>query len=169
MKISANVESLLNEQYHKETQAGMQYMAMASYFLVQELNGFANFFLTQGQEEFFHARKIFDYLHTVEGKITPSPLEACRADFASPLQVFEISLQNEREVSRAIHRIAHAAVEERDYATHTFLQWFINEQIEEEEMFKLMTGRLKLIGQDTAALFIMDNELSKRKFEGSEA
>jgi ferritin len=164
MKISSKIEQLLNEQYHNEMHAGLQYMVMASYFLTQELNGFANFFVVQAQEEYFHAHKHFEYLHVVDGKLTPMAFKPCRAEFESALQVFETSLEYEREVSRSIAHLAQAAMEEQDYATHTFLQWFIKEQLEEEALFQLMVRKLKLIGKDTAALFFMDEELSKRKF-----
>lgn len=164
MKISKNIEALLNEQYHMEMSAGLQYMAMASYFLTQELNGFANFFVAQAQEEYFHAHKHFEYMHTVDGRISPLPIAQSRADFDSPLHVFELSLEYECEVSKSIYRLTQTAMQEQDYATHTFLQWFIKEQIEEESLFQLMVRKLKLIGKDPSALFFMDDELSKRKF-----
>lgn len=161
--ISENMSTLINEQYHKEVFSAQQYLAMSSYFLDQDLDGFANFFRIQADEEIMHAMKQFDYLHEVDGKITHQALPAPENEFSSILEVFEKGLGHEQYITKSIFQIVKAALDESDFATHQFFQWFVAEQVEEEALMRSMIAKLKLIGDNKSALYLMNEELMQRK------
>ncbi|RMG61313.1 MAG: ferritin [Bacteroidetes bacterium] len=166
--ISEKMNQLINDQYHREMFSAHQYFAMSSYFLDKDLDGFANFFRVQAEEEIMHGLKQFDYVHEVDGKITSGPLEAPENEFESVLDVFEKALGHERYITQNINAIVKAALEEGDFATHNFFQWFIEEQVEEESLMRSLIAKLKLIDGNTSALYMMNEELMARK-AGQEA
>ncbi len=164
MRISEKMQLALVEQIHLELLSINQYLVMASYFLKDDLNGFANFFMVQSQEENFHAMKQFQYLHDVGGSIRISQIPAPISDFHSIKHVFEMSLLHERKVTQAISNIIKLSLEEQDYATHTFFQWFITEQVEEEALVENIIKKLDMIGDNSSALYLLNDELAKRTF-----
>ena len=161
--ISKQMEKMINDQYHKELFSANQYFAMCSYFLEMELDGFAHFFRVQAEEEMMHAAKQFDYLHEVDGKITMGTIDAPENNFSTILEVFEKTLSHEQYITKSIHQIVKAALEEGDFATHQFFQWFVAEQVEEESIMRTMIGKLKLIDDNKSALYLLNEELLKRK------
>jgi ferritin len=167
--ISKKMENLLNEQFNKELYSANLYLSMASYLLAHDFDGFANFFRVQAQEENMHAMKQFDYIHQVDGKITFKKIEAPQTEFASIKEVFELTQAHEKEVTKSIHKIAGQALEEKDFATHSFIQWFINEQVEEEATVKQIVQKLKMIGDNTSALYLLNEELGRRTFTATSA
>lgn len=166
--ISEKMASLINDQYHREVFSVYQYLAMSSYFLDQDLDGFANFFRVQADEESLHAMKQFDYLHEVDGKITHQAIGAADNDFNSIIEVFEKGLEHERYITKHIHLIVKAALEESDFATYDFFQWFVREQVEEESLMRNMIAKLKMISDNKSALYLMNEELLQRQAEGDE-
>ena len=156
------MELMLNEQYNKEVFSANLYLAMCSYFLDRDLDGFANYFKIQSKEELQHAEKQFDYLHEVDGKITVGALEAPESNFASIIDCFEQTLAHEKEITKSIYALAKQSLEEGDFATHTFLQWFIAEQVEEEASVKSLLKKLEMIGDSSSALYLLNDELLKR-------
>lgn len=164
MRISEKMELALIEQIHMEFLSINQYLVMASYFLKDDLNGFANFFMVQAQEENFHAMKQFQYLHDVGGSIKINQIPAPISEFHSIKQVFETSLLHEKKVTKSISNLIKLALEEQDYATHTFLQWFITEQVEEEALVENIIKKLDMIGDNSSALYLLNDELAKRTF-----
>jgi ferritin len=164
MRISEKMELALIEQIHLELFSINQYLVMASYFLKDDLNGFANFFLVQSQEENFHAMKEFKYLHDVGGSIKIHQIPAPISDFHSIKHVFETSLMHEKKVTKSINNLIKLALEEGDFATHTFLQWFITEQVEEEALIENIIKKLDMIGDNSSALYLLNDELAKRTF-----
>ncbi|GIV43394.1 MAG: ferritin [Bacteroidia bacterium] len=164
MRISEKMELALIEQIHMELLSINQYLVMASYFLKDDLNGFANFFLVQAQEENFHAMKQFQYLHDVGGSIRIGSIPAPVSEFHSIKHVFEMSLAHEKKVTQSISKIIKLALEEQDYATHTFFQWFITEQVEEEALIENIIKKLDMIGDNSSALYLLNDELAKRTF-----
>ena len=163
--ISDRISQLLNEQYNKEVYSAHLYLAMCSYFLEQDLDGFAHFFRLQADEELMHATKQFDYVHEVDGKMTIGAIDAPRTDFSSMREAFELALEHEQEVTRSINNIVKAALEEGDFATHNFLQWFIQEQVEEESSMRSIIAKVKLAEGNNSAIFLLNEELMARKPE----
>ena len=165
MKISDKLQELLNEQIASELYSCNLYLSMASYLLGMELNGFANFFLVQAEEENFHAMKQFKYLHDVDGKLVLRAIEAPPASFKSIKHIFELTMEHEKKVTKAINKMVQQAVKENDFATHTFLQWFVTEQVEEEATVKNVLKKIEMIGDNSSALYLLNDELSKRIFQ----
>ncbi|UBM57938.1 ferritin [Marinilongibacter aquaticus] len=166
--ISKKMEQMLNEQYNKEIFSAHLYLSMCSYFLDRDLDGFANYFKVQSQEELMHAEKQFVYLHDVDGKITMQQIDAPPSEFHSTIDCFERTLAHEKEVTKGIYGLVKQALDEGDFATHTFLQWFVTEQVEEEASVKALLMKLKMIGDNTSALYLLNDELLKRTLTVSE-
>jgi ferritin len=163
--ISKRIEKLLNDQFRRELFSAHLYFSMSSYFLSRDLDGFANFFRVQAEEELMHGMKDFDYVHQVDGKIRFPAIEAPEVEFNSILDVFKKTLEHEQLITRHINEIYKAAMEEADFATQNFLRWFIDEQVEEEALFRTMIAKLQMIGEDKSALYMMNEELMARKAE----
>lgn len=163
--IKKEMEKLLNEQFHREMFAAMQYLAVCSYFEDKNLDGFAHFFRVQAQEEMTHAMKQFDYVHRVDGKITMNGLPKPRTEFTSLVEVFEFTLQAEKQVTENINMLMKHAVELGDFATQSFLQWFVTEQVEEEELIRMILQKLQMIGDSGTALYMLNEEMKARKAE----
>ncbi|MFT5883722.1 MAG: ferritin [Arcticibacterium sp.] len=160
--ISKKMEQMLNEQYNREVYSANLYLSMCSYFLDRDLDGFANYFRIQAKEELQHAEKQFDYVHEVDGKITVGAYEAPASEFESIIDCFEQTLVHEKYVTKSIYGLVKQALEEGDYATHTFLQWFVTEQVEEESNVKALLKKLEMIGDNSSALYLLNDELLKR-------
>lgn len=163
--ISDRISNLLNEQYQKEVYSAQLYLAMCSYFLEQDLDGFAHFFRLQADEELVHAAKQFDYVHEVDGKMTIGAIDAPQTEFGSMREAFETALAHEQEVTRSINNIVKAALEEGDFATHNFLNWFVQEQVEEEASMRSIIAKVKLAEGNNSAIFLLNEELMGRKPE----
>ncbi|MCZ2356797.1 MAG: ferritin [Bacteroidia bacterium] len=165
MKISDKLHEMLNEQIANELYSCNLYLSMASYFLDLELNGFANFFLVQVEEENFHAMRQFKYLHDVDGKLILRAIEAPQTGFKSIKNVFEITMEHEKKVTKSINKMIQQAVKENDFATHTFLQWFVTEQVEEEATVKNILKKIEMVADNSSALYLLNEELSRRTFQ----
>ncbi len=162
--ISKKMEKMLNEQITKELYSANLYLSMCSFFKEQELDGFANFFRVQSKEELFHADKQFDYLHEVGGKATLAAIDKPETTFKSVIDVFKTTLKHEESVTKSINALVKQALEESDYATHTFLQWFITEQVEEEAQINNLVKKLQMIGDNSSAMYLLNAELAQRTF-----
>lgn len=160
--INKKIEKALNEQFNKELFASHLYLSMSSYFLDKDLDGFANYFRIQSDEEKMHAMKFFDYIHEVDGKIEMQDVKAPETNFESIQQVFEVTLEHEQFVTKCIFDLVEQSLVEKDYATHTFLQWFVTEQVEEEAQVKNILQKIKMIKDNTSALYLLNEELGKR-------
>lgn len=165
MTISEEIGRLVNEQINMELYAANVYMTMASYFYNQELNGFGNFFIVQMEEERMHASKYFKFLHDVEGKFDLKAISAPPQNYKGFIHAFELALAAEQEVTKSTYEMIDAALRNKDFGTYTFLEWFVKEQVEEEALMRNLLAKLKLIGDDRSALFILDAELAKRTFK----
>jgi ferritin len=162
--LNKKIEDAFNEQITAEFYSAYLYLSMASYFEKINLPGFANWMRIQFQEEQFHAMKIFNYTvergATVELKAIPQPPN----EWDSPLAVFEATLAHEVSVTKMINDLIYLARDERDNAAEVFLQWFINEQVEEESTAENIIGNLKLAKDSSQTLFMLDRELGARVF-----
>ena len=162
--LSEKMAAALNQQLNAELYSAYLYLSMAAYFYDCGLNGFANWMLVQNQEETMHAMKFFNFLKDRGGRIKLMAIDQPPTEWSSPLQVFEETLKHEEKVTGLIHNLVDLALAERDHATNAFLQWFVTEQVEEEASANDIVQRLRLIGNDANALFVLDRELATRVF-----
>ncbi len=162
--VSEKMSEALNRQLNAELYSAYLYLAMAAFFYDRGLNGFANWMMVQNQEETLHAMKFFNYLKDRGGRIKLTAIEQPPGEWSSPLEVFEATLKHEEKVTGLIHQLVDLAQAERDHATNAFLQWFVTEQVEEEASANDIVQRLRLIGNDANALFVLDRELATRVF-----
>lgn len=162
--ISEKLEAALNEQINFEFYSSNAYLAMAAYCASEDLDGFANFFTVQAQEENFHAMKIFHFMNAMGNRVLIDKVDAPRNEFTSIMDVFREGYKHEQEVTKRIYNLADIASQEREHATSSFLKWFIDEQIEEEATFSSILKKLERIGEDGNALYMLDDELAKRTF-----
>ncbi|AKS66718.1 ferritin [Staphylococcus schleiferi] len=154
----------LNQQMNHEYFAAHAYMAMAAYCDYHSYEGFANFYIEQAKEERFHGQKIYDYINDRGEKAVFSDLNAPKVDFNSILETFEDGLKQEQHVTKHFYELSEIAREEKDYATISFLNWFLDEQVEEEAMFETHIDYLKRIGDDANTLYLYEKELASRRF-----
>ena len=162
--ISKKMEKALNGQLNAELYSAYLYLSMAAYFESINLAGFANWMRVQNAEEQFHAMKFYDYIIGRGGRVTLSAIEAPPSDWDSPLAVFEATLTHEQKVTGLINNLVDLAIQEKDHATNTFLQWFVNEQVEEESSADKIVQQLKIIENTPGGMFMFDRELGQRVF-----
>jgi ferritin len=153
-----------NGQITAEFYSAHLYLAMSAYLDNSDLPGFANWMRIQYQEEISHAMKMFDYLMERDGRAILSAIDTPPADFGSPLEVMEAVYAHEQEVTGLINNLLDLAMKENDHASNIFLQWFVNEQVEEEATAKGIVQQLKLLADSKVGLFQMDRELGQRVF-----
>ncbi len=163
--LSQNIVKLLNKQINMEFASAYIYQAMEMY-IGNEYNfpGIENFYHVQVQEETAHAYLMIDYLHRLGEKVTLEEIPRPVSDFASVLETFEEALKYEVKVSASINHIMAEAVKENDFATQSFLQFFVSEQVEEEESFTKHIQTLRFIDRDAHALLLFDKDLATRVF-----
>ena len=159
------VEDAMNEQIKNELFSAYQYLSMAAYCESENLPGFAQWMRAQSQEETEHAMKFYDFILDRSGRVALQGIEAPVVAFGSPLEVFEQALEHERKVTAMINDLYGLAGRENDYASQTFLQWFVTEQVEEEKNAGDVVDTLKMIGGKSEALFLLDRELGQRRVE----
>lgn len=167
--ISEKISSLINEQIAKEQYAAQYYLSMSAWFYAQDLDGIANYFRVQSKEELMHADKMFDFLTDVGANIVIGEIEKPPHDFADALDIFGKALEHEKIVTKSIFDIVKAANEESDFATTSFLQWFINEQVEEEANASQLLAKIKMVKDNPSALYLFDQELATRVFDPNAA
>lgn len=162
MNLSDELTSALNEQIGMEFQAFYSYLSMSSYFEANAWDGFANWMSTQSDEERAHAMKFYNYLLDRGATVSLPAIEAPEKDFDSPLAAFEASLAQEKKVTAAINKLYKLAHNCDDYATVSFLKWFIDEQVEEEKSVGDMIDKLKRAAGNTEAMFMLDRLAGER-------
>ena len=160
--LSKTMQDAINEQIKNEMYSAYLYLAMAVYLEALNLTGSAKWMRTQFGEEQVHALKLVDHVLDRGGRVKLKALDAPPADFASPLAVWETTLEHEKKVTAMIHNLYAQAVKENDYPAQTLLHWFINEQVEEEKNAATMAERFKQAGSTPGALMIADVHLTKR-------
>ncbi len=162
--ITKKLETAINYQINRELFSEYYYLSMASYFNAAGLSGFENFFLVQVEEERFHAMKMYRFLNEKGGQVTLSAIEAPKTEFLSPLEVFQLAYDHEKLVSGLINKLMDLAISENDHATKNFLNWFVEEQVEEEASMETILNKLNLINGEGHGLLMLDNELAMRSF-----
>ncbi|MHC4743445.1 MAG: ferritin [Planctomycetota bacterium] len=162
--ISKSIEKALNEQINAELYSSYLYLSMMSYFESVNLAGFATWMRAQTQEEIMHAMKMYDFVNDRGGRVILQAIDAPPSEWNSPLAAFEAAYAHEQLVTGRINDLVNLAVEEKDHATNAFLQWFVNEQVEEEASADNVVQNLKVAQNAPGALFIIDRELGQRVF-----
>lgn len=163
--ISQKLQDATNAQIQAEMYSANLYLSMSAYFKSIGLDGFAHWMYVQYQEEMFHAMKFFNYLFSRGGKAEIREMEQPQSEFDSPLAVFEKALAHEQLVTSLITKLYEVGLEEKDYAFQTFMHWYIDEQVEEEESAQGIIDKIKLAGE--GGLYLLDQELASRTFTPS--
>lgn len=162
--MNKKVEAAINAQINAEMWSAYLYLSMASYCHNEGLSGMANWFTIQFNEEQAHAMIMFNYVISRGGRVELKPLEEVQVDWDSPLAAFESTLAHEKIVTGLINDIYALAIEEKDYATQNAFQWFIDEQVEEEESAQEIIDKLRLIKDNGYGIYMIDKELSARVY-----
>ncbi len=159
--LSERMQSVLNNQIRIEAESSQIYLAMASWAENQGLEGVSEFMYAQSDEERMHMLKLFKYINERGGHSIVSELSAPDIEFGSIKEMFETLFNHEIFVSQSINELVHISLEEKDYATHNFLQWYVAEQIEEEAQARTILDKIKLIGDDKGGLYLFDNDIKQ--------
>jgi ferritin len=160
--IKSSIENAINNQINAELYSSYLYLSMSAYFETKSLTGFAKWMSIQSKEEYAHAMKFYAYLIQKGGKVKFSKIDEPKQEWKSLLDVFEDTYAHEQKVSASINEIVDLALQEKDHATVSFLNWFVTEQVEEEATAQKLVDDLKLIGDNNSGLFMMDRELGQR-------
>lgn len=152
----------LNDQFNFELLSGYFYVGMAAYCTDRNMNGFAHFFNEQAKEEYFHAMKFYDYIFDMDGRVSMQAIPEPQNEFESFKAVFEAALDHEKQVTARIRKLVSLAVEEDSYDTVQFLNWFLEEQREEENTMKDIIFKLEGIKDNFQGLYMLDKELAAR-------
>ena len=161
------IESALNVQLNEEQTAAQEYLSMAAWFERHNLKGFASFMRAQYEEESQHALKIFDHIFQRSGQVQLKSISEPASKFESTKAVFEAAYDREKANTKSIHALYRLAGEHDDYATQVMLQWFITEQVEEEQWAEEAIGLLDVAGDNRSALLMLDARYgSKSQAEG---
>ena len=164
--ISQTMQDAFNEQMKHEFYSSYLYLSMSAYCDAANLPGLAQWMRAQSAEEMMHALKIFDHLLDRGGRVQMPQIERPPADFASPREVFEQAYRHEQQVTTSINGVYSLAMDERDFASRVFLDWFVQEQVEEEKTSGLIAEQLKMVGDDRPGLLMLDRELGQRRAAG---
>lgn len=160
--IHPEIERLINEQITHEQYAAQLYLSMSAWFYGRDLDGIGHYFRVQSKEELMHAEKFFDYLNDLGGTIKLGAVDAPPHDFADEKSIFALALEHEKKVSQSIFNILKVANEVNDFPTTNFLQWFVNEQVEEEANASQLVSKINMVIDNPSALYLFDKELGQR-------
>jgi len=160
--LSQKMQDALNEQINAEMYSSYLYLSMSAYFDSQNLKGCAQWMLVQSQEETVHAMKLFNYVQERGGRVTLKAIDAPATEWDSVLAAFEGAYAHEQKVTALINDLVTLAQAEKDYAANAMLQWFVEEQVEEEASVDEVVQKLKLVADAPGGLFMIDRELGAR-------
>jgi ferritin len=160
--MNKNVEKAMNQQIQEELFSSYIYLSMAAYFESLNLRGFAHWMRTQAEEEKEHAMKFFDHINERGGRVQLKAIDAPPIEFDSPLAAFRRAFEHEQKISGLIHDLYRLASEEADYPAYSLLQWFVDEQVEEEASTGTVVERLEMVGDNKVGLLMVDRELAQR-------
>jgi len=159
--LSKSIETALNKQIRIEAESSQAYLAMAIWAEVKGLEGISSFMYSQSDEEREHMLKLVKFVNERGGHAHISELNAPNVTFTSYKAMFEKLLEHEIFVSESINELVHISLQEKDYATHNFLQWYVSEQIEEEAMARTILDKVKMIGDDKGGLYLFDRDIQQ--------
>jgi len=161
--MNKTIEIALNKQIQKEIASAYLYLSIAAFCEGKTLRGFAHWFEVQAKEEMGHAMKIYKYIYSRGGQVELLALDAPKAKLASAMDALTSAFEHEQYITAEIHKLYKLTIEKEDVATQSFLKWFIDEQVEEEESVTELIEKLKLIGERGGAFYMFDRELGKRE------
>ncbi|MEM9647025.1 MAG: ferritin [Bacteroidota bacterium] len=165
--LSKKLEKALNEQIRIEAESSQVYLSMASWAEVQGLEGVAGFMYGHSDEERMHMLKLVKYVNERGGHAHVSELKAPKTEFGSLQQMFQQLYDHEIFVSQSINELVHVTLQEKDYATHNFLQWYVAEQLEEEALARTVLDKINLIGNDKGGLYLFDRDIQQITVESA--
>lgn len=157
--MNKRVEAVLNDQIEKEASSSQFYLAMASWAESNGLNGTAKFLYTHSDEERFHMLKLVKFVNERGGVAIIPGLETPPKEFNNLENVFQLLLEHELVVTDSINNLVDICLQEKDYTTHNFIQWYVSEQLEEEALARTILDKIKLIGNDKGGLYLFDRDL----------
>ncbi len=160
---SKRMEKELNLQINKEFNAQYIYLSMSAYAESIGLNGIAHWFRLQSEEEYTHAMKIYDFVNERGGRVVLDEIKKPKQDFKSAKQLFELALEHEEYVTDSINKLVDLANKEKDHATISFLNWFVDEQVEEESSVNNILNKFQYIDENRSGLYMLDRELANRE------
>lgn len=166
MRLSQTLEAAFNQQILIEFESVYAYLQMEADLEVLNWPGFARWMQLQSQEEWMHANKFTQFVLARGGRVQLEPLSRPQSGFRTPLEAFEKALEHERKVSASIHALYTKVLAENDFASLPLLQWFVNEQVEEEDMVGKIVDRLRAVGDNVTGLLFLDRELGTRAATG---
>ena len=162
--LNPKVQDAINEQINAELYSAYLYLSMAQYFEAEGLAGFANWFMIQFQEEQAHATIFMNYVNQRGGRVMLKAIDAVPTTWDSPMEVFRATLEHEQKVTALINSLYTLAMQEEDYATRDRLNWFVGEQVEEEDNCRALIDKLRLIGDNGMGLYMLNTELAARTY-----
>jgi ferritin len=162
--LSKKLELELNKQVNAEFFSAYLYLSMSAFLASKNLSGFSNWMKVQFEEEQFHALKLYQYILDRGGKIELEKIEKPKTEWTNIVNVFEEVLAHEEKITSLINNLVDLAIQEKDHATVNMLQWFVEEQVEEEANASDLLGQLKLIQGKGSGLYMIDKELKQRVF-----
>jgi len=157
--MNERVEQVLNDQIDKEASSSQFYLAMASWAEGQGLNGTAQFLYSHSDEERFHMLKLVKFVNERGGTAKIPGLQTPPEKFKSISNVFQLLLEHELSVTDSINNLVDVCLQEKDYTTHNFIQWYVSEQLEEEALARTIVDKINMIGEDKAGLYLFDRDL----------
>lgn len=162
--LNPKVQDAINEQINAELYSAYLYLSMAQYFEAEGLAGFANWFKIQFQEEQAHATIFMNYVNQRGGRVMLKAIDAVPTTWDSPMEVFRATLEHEQKVTALINSLYTLAMQGEDYATRDRLNWFVGEQVEEEDNCRALIDKLRLIGDNGMGLYMLNTELAARTY-----
>lgn len=162
--ISKRLEEAINAQINAELWSAYLYLSMSAYCQDKGYTGIANWFAIQFKEEQDHAQIFYNYLVSRGGRVLLQPIAAVETEWASPLAAFEATYEHEQKVTSLINNLMQIAVEEKDFASQSRLQWFIDEQVEEEESALDIINKLRMLDGNSYGMYMLDQELGARVY-----
>jgi ferritin len=163
MEIKKTMESELNRQMNREFYSSFLYLSMAAYVESLNLRGMAKWLRLQAGEEMKHGMKFYDFIFERGGAAKIDSMPKMPTSWKSPLDAFRAAYEHEQKVTAWIHDIYGKAEAQKDHATKVFLNWFVDEQVEEEDQTREIVNNLKMIKDSKSALFMYDKALGERK------
>jgi ferritin len=165
MMLNETVQEAINRQINNELFSMYSYLSMSAYCESLQFRGCAHWMRLQAQEEYVHAMRLYDFLIARQGRVKLLPIAQPQIEFKSLLEVFEKALAQEQSVTAQINSLYELAFQQKAFAALVELEWFINEQVEEEQSARDIVHKFKLVGNDPASLLDLDRELGGRQPE----
>lgn len=164
MAFKEKIEKAINDQINAELFSSYLYKSMASWFESQNLSGMANWMNIQAQEEMDHSMKFYDYVIERGGRVVLQAIEAPQSSWESPLEAFKDALDHEKYISRRIDDLMDMALEEKDHATRIMLNWFVEEQVEEEDNASANVAKVEMLKDSKRGTYMLDKEFAARVY-----